>query len=186
MIEARRRIGLTLDEYVELRQKPSAAEGRTLGTSEGYEPGPLFPMTTLAASSHLRSRGYDVRPPMLDLLVENRVVRLSQPGAWSQADVEVAANHFEQCEIFTPYVMASLALGFHFADFLRALNEASQRESRKYGCSIPADDQYFVLHRIPARTETAPDGRLAKIKPAIVSFTLADDVRERLERGEEV
>lgn len=177
MTDVPKRIGLTLDENIELRLKPMG---------EDHETERLFPMNTMAASSHLRSRGYDVRPPMLDLLVLNGVVKLSQPDVWTQADVEVAADHFEQCEIFTPHVTASLALGCHFADFLRALHEASQRESRKYGRSVPADDQYFVLHRVPSRSVTGPDGSPATIKPAVISFTLADDVRERLERGEEV
>jgi len=37
----------------------------------------LFPMTTGQAANHLRSRGYDCKPQMLELLVENGVVGLS-------------------------------------------------------------------------------------------------------------
>jgi hypothetical protein len=51
-----------------------------------------------------------------------------------------------------------------------------ERESRKYGRWIPEDDQYFVMHRVPPRGD----------KPAVITFTLMDDVQERLEHGEEV
>jgi beta-fructofuranosidase len=40
---------------------------------------------------------------MLELLVENGVVRLSSPDAWTRADVDAAADYFEDAEIFTPY-----------------------------------------------------------------------------------
>jgi hypothetical protein len=41
---------------------------------------------------------------------------------------------------------------------------------------VPDDDQYFVMHRVPPRD----------VNPAVISFTLCDDIRERLERGEEI
>jgi hypothetical protein len=67
-------------------------------------------------------------------------------------------------------------LGCSYADFLRPLREAAREASRKYRRRIPPDDQLFLLHRFPPRDD----------KPAVITFTLADDVRERLERGEEV
>lgn len=88
----------------------------------------------------------------------------------------MAADYFEDAEIFTPYAAMCQALGCGYADFLRALNEAAERESQKYGRRIPADDQYFVMHRVPPRDD----------RPAVITFTLCDDVRERLERGQGV
>ncbi len=41
----------------------------------------MFPMTTTAASHHLRSRGYDCRPALLEALVEQGVVTPSRPDA---------------------------------------------------------------------------------------------------------
>ena len=64
-------------------------------------------------------------------------------------------------------------------DLLRPLREAADRESARYGRVIPDDDQYFVVHRVPPR---GGDGG----HDAILSFTLCDDIRERIERGEEV
>jgi hypothetical protein len=69
---------------------------------------------------------------------------------------------------------------------VRALREAAERESLAHGQEIPADDQYFVMHRVPPRGVTNPGGDFVDIKPAVISFTLADDIRQRLERGEEV
>ena len=178
--------GLTFDEYVELRLRPAAGADPTFYRAAEMQRERMFPMNTVGASSHLRSRGYDCRPQMLDLLVEKGVVKLSQPDAWTQADVDAAAEYFEECEIFVPYAAMCQTLGCRYADFLRPLREAAERESQKYGRRIPEDDQYFVMHRVPPRGVTGKDGHLAEIKPSVISFTLCDDIRERLERGEEV
>lgn len=183
------RIGLTFDEYVELRlEAPLKGVGFLKfepGKTPVFEPLPeddepaesrMFPMTTAQAASHLRSRGYDCKPEMLELLVENGVVQPSQPDVWMRGHVDLAADYFEDAEIFTPYAAMCQALGCGYADFLRALNEAAERESQKYGRRIPADDQYFVMHRVPPRDD----------RPAVITFTLCDDVRERLERGQGV
>lgn len=152
------RIGLTFGEVVELKTRH------------------LLQMTLAAACGQLQARGYDCRPAMLELLIENDVVKPAGPDAWSQADVDAAAAHFEDCDLFTPYAAMCQALGCRYADFVKPLRDAAARESVKYGRQIPADDQYFVMHRQPLRGDT----------PAIISFTLCDDIRERLERGESV
>jgi hypothetical protein len=136
----------------------------------------MFPMATAAASHHLRSRGYDCRPAILDALIRQGVVTPSKPDTWSRADVEAAADHLEEAGIFVPYVVMCQALGCRYADFLRPLREAAERETAKYGRVVRADDQLFTLHRVPPRENT----------PAVISFTLCDDIRERLERGEGV
>lgn len=169
-------IGLTFEEYASLRLTPPAGADRAFQRAAEMEREQTFPMNTLSASSHLRSRGYDCKPAMLELLVKNGVVTLAEPDVWTQADVDAAAEHFEECEIFVPYAAMCQALGCDYADFLRPLREASERESRKYGRHVPESDQYFVMHRIPPRADT----------PSIISFTLCDDIRERLERGEEI
>ena len=112
--------GLTFDEYVDLKVRPRAGADRAFREAADMEREAMFPMTLAAASSHLRSRGYDCRPEMLDVLIRNKVVTPASPDAWSQADVDAAAEHFEQCEIFTPYAAMCVALGCRYADFLRA------------------------------------------------------------------
>ncbi len=57
-----------------------------------------------------------------------------------------------------------------------ALREAAEHEAEKYGISVRADDQLFVMHRVPPRDD----------HDAVITFTLCADVRERLERGEGV
>ncbi|GIX05029.1 MAG: hypothetical protein KatS3mg114_0898 [Planctomycetaceae bacterium] len=180
------RIGLTFEEYVDLRLKPLAGADPVFIEAAEMEREALFPMTTAQAASHLRSRGYDCKPQMLELLVENGVVRPAQADAWQQVDVETVADYFEDAEIFTPYAAACQTFGFRYADFLRALREAAEQASRKYGRHVRDDDQLFVMHRVPPRGVTDEKGNLVEIKPAVISFTLADDIRERLERGEEV
>jgi len=170
------RIGLTVDEYVDLKVKPRASADRAFHEAAEIEREQMFPMTLAAAASHLRSRGYDCRPAMLELLVKDGVVTPAEADAWAQADVDAAAEHFEDCGILTPYAAMCQVLGCRYADFLRPLREAAERESLKYRRHIPDDDQYFVMHRVPPRDTT----------PAIISFTLCDDVRERVERGEVV
>lgn len=162
-------IGLTFDEYVELRQ-----------TEE------TFPLSTTEACQHLRRRGYDCKPAMLDLLVEDGVVKLAQPDVWTRENVDAAAEVLERCEVFTPHAALCQTFLCRYADFLRPLHEAAERASARYGRTVPADDQYFVLHRAPSRCITDEEGRLVGTTPVVISFTLYHDVRERLERGKEV
>jgi len=167
--------GLTFDGYVVLRLEAAVGADRAFQQAAEMERDRMFPMNTTAASSHLRSRGYDCRPQMLDLLVENGVVTLSKPDTWTQTDVDAAAEHFEQCEILTPYAAMCETLGCRYADFLRPLREASERECEKYGRHVPMDDQYFVMHRVPPRGVLDADGQLVGSSPAVISFTLCDD-----------
>jgi hypothetical protein len=48
---------------------------------------------------------------MLDVLVKNGVVKLAEPDSWTQADVDAAADYFEDCSFFVPYAMMCVALG---------------------------------------------------------------------------
>lgn len=170
------RIGLELGEYLSLRLLPLAGADLAFIEAAEEERERMFPMPKVTASHHLRSRGYDCRPIMLDALVEQGVVTPADPDVWMQDDVEAAAEHLEDAEIFTPYAAMCVALGCSYADFLRPLREAAERESAKYGRPIPADDQYFVMHREPPRATA----------PARISFSLCSDIKERIERGEEV
>jgi hypothetical protein len=179
-------IGLTFEEFVDLRLRASAGADPVFNEAAKMERERMFPMNATVASSHLRARGYDSRPQMLDLLVENGVVNLAKPDVWTQADVDAAAAHFEECSILTPYAAMCETLGCRYADFMRPLREAAERESQKYGRRVPADDQYFVMHRVPPRGQMDEAGNLIGSTPSLISFTLCDDIRERLERGEEV
>lgn len=179
-------IGLTFEEYVDLRLRPLAGADPVFSEAAEMERKEMFPMNTMGASGHIRQRGYDCRPQMLDLLVRDGVVKLAKLDVWTQADVDAAAEHFEDCNILTPYAAMCETLGCRYADFERPLREAAERESQKYGRRVPADDQYFVMHRVPPRGLTDEAGDLVGSTPAIISFTLCDDIKERLERGEEV
>lgn len=53
------RIGLTFEEYAELKVKPRMGADRAFHRAAEMELAEMFPMTLAAASSHLRSRGYD-------------------------------------------------------------------------------------------------------------------------------
>jgi hypothetical protein len=180
------RIGLTFDEYVDVKLRPSARADRAFHQAAEMERDEMFPMATVAVSHHLRSRGYDCRPAMLDVLVKNGVVNLAQPDAWTREDVDAAAEYFEQSEMFVPYAAMCQTLGCRYIDFLRPLREAAERESAKYGRAVPDSDQYFVMHRVPPRGVTDENGNLVDITSSAISFTLCDDIRERLERGEEI
>ncbi len=182
------RIGLNFDEFVDLRLKPPAGAdlAGTGPAATETEREQMFPLNLVSASNHLRSRGYDCRPAMLAALIENGVVSPADPDAWTRADVDAAAEHLEACEILTPNAAMCQTLGCRYADFLRPLREAAERESAKYGRPVPDDDQYFVMHRVPPRVVTGAGGGLVDSKPAVISFTLCDDIRERLERGEDV
>lgn len=82
------RIGLTFDEYFDLRVKARTGADPAFQEAAEMERDRMFPMATTAASQHLRSRGYDCRPAMLDALIEQGVVTPSRPDAWTQAEVD--------------------------------------------------------------------------------------------------
>lgn len=168
--------GMTFEEFVELKLRPAAGADRAFFEAAEQERDAMFPMSLAAAANHLRSRGYDCKPEMLELLVEDGVATSSAPDAWTQADIDEVAEYLEDTGLLVPYAAMCETLGCRYADFHRALREAAERESRKYGRRIPEDDQYFVMHRVPPRED----------RPAIITFTLMGDVQERLERGEEV
>ena len=170
------RIGLSFDEFVDLKIKPRSGADPAFKEAAAMEVEQMFPMDLTQASNHLRSRGYDCRPPMLETLIHNGAVSPTHQNAWSQVHVDAAAEYFEECGVLTPYAAMCQTLGCSYADFLKPLREAAERESAKYGRQVPDDDQYFVMHRQPPRGDS----------PAILSFGLCVDVRERLERGEEV
>lgn len=86
------RIGLTLDEHFDLRVKPRAGADPAFHDAAQYERDRMFPMATVTASHHLRSRGYDCRPAILDALVRQGVVQPSRPDAWSKAAMPAAAE----------------------------------------------------------------------------------------------
>lgn len=96
-------VGLTFDEYVDVKLQPRPGADRAIQRGFEAEVAATFPMATVTASHHLRSRGYDCRPAMLDLLVKNGGVNLAQPDTWTREDVDAAAEHFEECEMFVPY-----------------------------------------------------------------------------------
>lgn len=105
------RTGLTFDEYVDLKLKPPAGADSAFHEAARMEAEGMFPMHLVAASNHLRSRGYDCRPEMLEVLIRNKAVSPANADAWSQADVDAAAEHFEDCDIFTPYAAMCQTLG---------------------------------------------------------------------------
>ncbi|MCL2646864.1 MAG: hypothetical protein FWD61_07635 [Phycisphaerales bacterium] len=162
------RIGFAFDEAVELNHETS------------------LPMAMETVADHLWARGYDCDPLMLETMVKHKVVKPADLDFWSRADVEAAAEHLEDCGIFTPHAKMCQVLGCRYADFVRALRAAAERESAKYGREVPACDQFFVMHRMPPRGETNADGEYRIVQPSVFTFTLCDDVRERLERGEPV
>jgi len=120
------RIGLTFDEYVELWLKPPAGANRLFHQAAEEEAERMFPMTTVQATSHLRSRGDACCALMLDLLVENQVVKLAQPDVWTQADVDAAADHFEEAGVLVPYgeTIGTLTVGSATIPFYKTTRRA--------------------------------------------------------------
>lgn len=179
-------IGLTFDEYFELKLMPPKRADRVFSQAAEQMRDEMFPLDLVSAANHLRTRGYDCRPATLETLVEQGVIVPASPDHWTQADVDAAAEHFEQCELFVPYAEMCRALGCTYGDFHRALREAAEVASETFGRQVPADDQLFVMHRFPPRGGDLVDGEFVGGHRALISFTLCDDVRGRLERGEGV
>lgn len=114
------------------------------------------------------------------------MVRPVSLAGCSKADVDAAVAYSEDGSILTAYARIFEALGCGYTAYVRALREAAERESRVYGQQIPADDQFFTLHYSPPRGVTDPYGNLVENRQAVIRFTLADEFRDRLGRGEEV
>jgi hypothetical protein len=56
------RIGLTFEEYAGLKVRPRVGADAAFQHAAEMTLAEMFPMTLMAASSHLRSWGYDCRP----------------------------------------------------------------------------------------------------------------------------
>lgn len=179
-------VGMTFEEYVELKLMPSPRADRVFRLTAEKRRDSMFPLDLALAAAHLRSRGYDCRPQTLELLVEQGVIEMDDANRWERKHVDAAAEYFEQCELFTPYAEMCRVLGCTYGDFHRALREAAEQASEKYGREVRADDQLFVMHRFPPRGGDLVDGEFVGGHRALISFTLCDDVREQLERGEVV
>lgn len=178
--------GLTFKEYAELKLMPSPRADRAFRLAAENRRDTMFPLDLVSAANHLRTRGYGCRPASLEMLVQQGVISLAEPDCWTRADVDAAAEYFEQCELFVPYAEMCRVLGCTYGDFHRALRQAAEQASEKYGREVRADDQLFVMHRFPPRGGDLVDGEFVGGHRALISFTLCDDVRERLERGEMV
>ena len=63
------RIGLNLDEHFDLRVKPRSGADPAFHEAAQDERHRMSPIANAAASNHLRSRGYDCRPAILDAMV---------------------------------------------------------------------------------------------------------------------
>ena len=66
--------GLTFAEYVELKLQPHSNADQAFHEAAEAERDEMFPMSLATAANHLRSRGYDCKPAMLELLIQNGVV----------------------------------------------------------------------------------------------------------------
>lgn len=160
------RIGLTFDEYIDLKLRPHSRADRAFHQAVDEAPEKMFPMATVTAANHLRSRGYDVRPPMLDVLVKNGVVTLAQPDVWSPADVDVAADYFEEAQMLVPYAAMCNTLGCCYADFalMLGMRQASVWRNLQgqlfYSCgrlvtySVLGGVAGFAGHTLTDRTST--------------------------------
>lgn len=106
--------GLTFDEYIELTAMPLAGADPVFVQGVEEEREQMFPMKLVDAANHLRSRGYACQPASLEVLLRNGIVTPVDPNVWSQADIDLAAEHFED----TPYAAMCVALGVPLpADF---------------------------------------------------------------------
>jgi hypothetical protein len=140
-------------------------------------------MTLVAASGHLMTRGYDCQTDMAETMIKNKVVTPEDPNALSLADVNAIAEHLENCGVYTPGATLCKIMGCTYADYLRSLQAAAERESLKYGQEVPAIERYFAMHRQPPHFKFSEGGKLMTI-PAAITFTLSDDVLGRIEDGD--
>jgi hypothetical protein len=178
--------GLSFDEYFELKLMPLKRADDAFREAARDTRDEMFPMETGNAAGHLGGRGYACRRGTLDAIVAQGIVVPKEPGLWTRAEIDAAAEYFEECELFVPYAEMCRVLGCTYGDFFRALREAAEQASETFGRQVPADDQLFVMHRFPPRGGDLVDGEFVGGHRALISFTLCDDVRERLERGEGV
>src|SRR5262245_15465057 len=111
--------GLTIEEFVELKLKPPVGADRAFFDAADQERDEMFPMHLVSVANHLRSRGYDCKPAMLEILVEDGVATPTARDAWTQVDVDGVAEHLEDCGLLVPYAAMCETLGCRYGDFLR-------------------------------------------------------------------
>lgn len=104
-------IGLIFDEFVNVKLRPTN-EDVPKHRSSDVRAAKLFPMTTIEATNHLRSRGYDSPVDSLEELVVDEVVSLDADGKWTREAFDEAADFYERCELFVPYATICEAFGW--------------------------------------------------------------------------
>ena len=104
-------IGLTFEEYVELKLMPPKHADRAFVTAAEHMRDEAFPMSLAQAAWHVRTRGYDCRPESLELLVKQQTVEPVDVDAWTRADVDAVCDYFEQHGFYVPYAEACRVLG---------------------------------------------------------------------------
>jgi hypothetical protein len=136
-----------------------------------------YPKSTQDVVSELRCRGYDASVPVLNYLIRQEKVTPSREGRnyeWEPEHVEQVARYLEDQEAYTPAAVCNAVLGIDFEQYHRALRDAMDEVREEFGeVIVPVNSvpDWFVMHVHPPRLKG--DG--------YVSFTLCDDVRERLE-----
>ena len=150
---------LTRDAYVEL-----------LGFGEPDE----YPKNTAAAKTELRRRGYDATVPALNYLIRQGKVTPARDGSrnyrWLPQDIDLAAQELEARKAYTPLAVCAMVLGIDLVQYHRALHEAMDGVRKEFGQAIAPVRDWLIMH--VQRPCLGRDGH--------VSFTLCDDVRERL------
>jgi hypothetical protein len=151
--DERMAIGLIFEEYVELKLMPPKHADRAFVTAAEHMRDEAFPMALAQAAWHVRTRGYDGRPESLELLVKQQTVEPVDVDAWTRADVDAVCDYFEQHGFYVPYAEACRVLGCSYASFLRALKDAAERETAKYGIQVRVSG--LAPHRVPG-TDLGP------------------------------
>lgn len=136
-----------------------------------------YPKSTEQASSELRARGCDSNVPALNYLIKQGKVQPVRNGRnyeWSSADIDQAAQVFEEQGALTPEAHAFVWHGIHPDAYYKALHEAWINLRDEFGeVAVPLspDSDFFITHFHPPRIGL----------PGSVEFTLCEDSREKLQ-----
>ncbi len=136
-----------------------------------------YPKNTEQVALELRSRGYDATVPVLNYLIKQELVKPDRGDGrnykWSAKDVEKAAAELDERQSYTPSAICNNVLGIDYAQYHEALRDAMDEVREEFGeVIVPANSvpDWFIMHVHPPRMS----------RDGYVSFTLCDDIRERL------
>ena len=131
------------EKYIDELGEKAAAEMRAKFLADEY------PKSTAAVVEELRTRGLDVREPVVEYLLRKGEIPAPSGGdgrnrKWTPADIDCLAEYLEAREMWVPGTVARMFYNIDPGQDIRALRQAFRENP-----DVVPDPDYFVMEIVP-------------------------------------